>query len=167
MSGFPSRFLRKELGPRLVDTRQVADPQHEVSAARLNLLEHQAVGAALVVPRLTLVASWQSSAWQVSHQEEAWNADHQQGRPALTRLGAGFYTYTCSSTYLDEAGATVQLALSAARVSAQSLPIFGNPGSVYLGGAIVDPTNRAQIIIRILDMETSMGVDVPFWLEAL
>lgn len=158
--GFPNRILRQHLGSKLQDRRRVENPKTEAGAARLNLLEHTAVGAGLVVARASLVAEWNAtlSAFSILHQEEAWNTDHAQAHPVLARLGTGRYTYTFAATYLDNDGVAQPLAIIAARPS----PVIVLPSS------LTDVTARTSLSGSMLYLNTYNNgtlTDMRFLLE--
>ena len=161
MSGFPVRMLRSFLGPKLKDTRPVENAQLETGAKRLNLLEHVAVGSGLIVPRASLVASWNDTleTFQILHQEEAWNVDHKQAHPVLERGAVGVYSYTFASTYQHVAGVTRDFEPIAAR---------GSPVQTGIKSEYIITGNVVEVFLfQQPTPEDVTFVDCRFWLEVL
>lgn len=164
MSGYPVRLTRAALGPTLEDAYPVVNPKQQVGAAARNAYFWNIAGANLIVARSALIASWNSgsSAFDVAHQAEAWNPDGQQARPALTRIGAGNYTYLFAASYNDENGVGQAIALIAARLSDRKvLTAFSDRIEPR---AWIDVSNPLLVQLRLWDSSGTL-VDVPFWLE--
>lgn len=163
MSGFPTRFLRSQLGPQLRNNYPVENPETDIGDATFNAAFWQIAGMNLVVPRATLVATWNGVGFDIGHQAEAWNADGAQLHPELARVGPGHYTYTFAPTYRDEDDVEIATALHAARVSVQQLTGVGEP---YIPAAFPDTAEPLVVRIRIFEFLGS-AADAPFWLEVL
>jgi hypothetical protein len=164
MSSFPSRVTRAEYGPDFEDTRPVEHPETEFGAEKMNLLLWQSTGMNMTAARLSLVASWVSSAFQIAHQGEAWNPKNEQDHPVLARTGTGVYTYTLAATYPDIDGNDVAPSIGAPRVTCHKvLTAFADR---IVAEAWRDASLANVIHIRLWDA-TGTAVDEPFWLEAL
>lgn len=163
MSGFPSRFLRSFLGPKLIDDRPVERPQAEVGAGALNPAFHQLAGMNLVAPRVALIAFYTGAVQTIVQQAEAWNPENAQAHPTLARSAAGAYTYTFAASYLDEDGVAVPTVLAAPRVTCHR-DLSGGFANRIEAKAWKDSVNPLVINVRLWDTGGT-GVDHPFWLE--
>jgi len=164
MAAFPTRITRASLGPKLEDAAPIRNPKQQVGKVTLNALFWAASGMSLVVPRATVIASWNTggAVFDVSIQAEAWNPDGTQARPVLARTAAGSYTYTFASSYVDENEIAVPTVLLAARVHDQkALAAFADRIEAR---AWKDATNPLRVQIRLWDTAGTL-VDAPFWLE--
>lgn len=160
--GFPNRTARDQLGPTLQDQYPVQNPRTQVGAASFNTTFWQMAGMNLVVPRTALLASWNGSAFDVTHQAEAWNPDAAQAHPVLARGGTGNYTYTFAGSYLDENGVAQPTVLLAARISDRKvLSAFADRLEPR---AWIDGSDPLVVQIRLWDTSGTL-VDQPFWLE--
>jgi hypothetical protein len=162
MSSFPNRLIRSQLGPKLVDNYPVENPKSELGAATFNPSFWSVAGMTGILPRAALVARWNGSSFDISHQREAWNAENDQAHPSLARFGTGQYTYTFAATYLDEDGVAVPTVLVAARVAA----VVASAGGPMRGSAWPNSGNALQIDIDLRDL-ASANRDGAFWLEVL
>lgn len=164
MPGFPLRFLRSALGPELIDSAPVENPETDIGARQFNLAFWQMAGANLIVPRATVVARWDGSAFVIAHQAEAWNTEGAQAHPLLERQEEGSYTYTFAANYLDENGAAIATVLGPPRVSChRALADFSER---VITAAWIDPGDPLVVQVRLWDAD-GIGVDHPFWLEVL
>jgi len=166
MAGFPIRHLLQSFGSKLRDARPVENPEIQVSAGRLNLSESIAAASSLLLPRVGLIAQWNTttSLFEVYHQEEAWNARHEQARPTLARASAGSYTYTFAESYLDADGVAIPSNIVAARVfvmdtNPDPLSVSNPLASVRVDNSTVHP------IIYISITDGGYVADARFWLE--
>lgn len=163
MSGFPTRFLRSFLGPRLQNAKPVANPEKEVGAETLEPLLWQVAGMNLGASRASLIATWTGSAFQVHHQSEAWNANGAQAHPVLARTGTGVYTYTFAPTYLNEEDQAIETNLLAARVDCTG------PQGAFMehvtARAWRDPVTTTLVHVRLWLTGPGTPVDDQFWLE--
>jgi hypothetical protein len=168
MSGWPSRIFKSMLGATLRDARPVENPEIEWAARYIELLKHTAVGAALIAPRATLCAEWNTgtSSFTIHHQAEAWNVNNALAHPTLDRTSTGSYTYTFAATYPDMDGALVAFDPRGYRVDiCKQLPssdVLPYHPAVYRAGDIELPA----LYVRLRDAGDT-SVDVPFWLEVL
>jgi hypothetical protein len=162
--GFPTRFIRSFLGPLLRDINPPDTPETDIGARTFNTLFWQTAGMNLVVPRASLVANWNVSAFLISHQHEAWNAENAQPHPGLTRQSTGRYRYTFASSYLDEDGTAIATALGPPRISPHStVAAWSNQIYPY---AWIDPGSPLVVEISIWNF-AGAATDAPFWLEVL
>lgn len=160
--GFPNRFKRSDLGPKFRNGYPVENPETDLSDAAVNAAFWQTAGAGLIVPRAKLIAEWNGSSFTILEQAEAWNPNLDQAHPVLARLGTGDYSYTFASTYKNELGEDVALALNGARAS----PIAEVTGGTIarFGNAWKDSLNPLNIIFRLYDLTGTLR-DARFWLE--
>lgn len=164
MSGFPTRFSRTQLGPKFRDNYPVENPETDIGAQQFNAAFWQVAGINLIVPRVSLIAVWGGSSFTINHQAEAWNPDNAQAHPVLARTSAGVYTYTFASTYTDEDGVAISLALLSARVTVhKALTAFADR---VVGFVWKDGSNPLILQIRLWKETDGTAVDEPFWLEA-
>jgi hypothetical protein len=169
---FPKRFVRSALGPKLVDDIAVERPISEVGAAAFNPAFWAESGMNLVVPRAQFVASWNGSAFVISHQEEAWNPEHDQAHPTPARSATGRYSYTFASTYLDEDGVAQPTIIAGCRATchADAIALLG-AGIMPEAFAWIDSTNPLVVQVQVGSRVLSTGVhtarDYPFWLTVL
>lgn len=139
-----------------------------MAAEAMNLLCHTAVGAGLIVPRASLIASATGAGTTITHQEETWNPDHAQGHPGLARAAAGAYTYTFAANYNDFDGNSTPITLVSARAKIVWGIAVGSFSAASVPQAIswIDPSaSPPQVNIR-----TWLGTtltDYPFWLEVM
>lgn len=163
--GFPKRFTRDELGPTLRNTYPVENPETDIGEDAFNGAFHQVAGMNLIVPRVSLVALWNGSSFNILSQEEAWNPRHSQAHPVLARTTAGHYTYTFASTYLDEDGNPISTALVAARVTELSgTSTFANRVEAH---AWIDASNPLIAHMQFWRSDGGASDDPKFWLEVL
>lgn len=163
LGGYPNRLTRHSFGPQLEDAAPVDHPKIQIPAGAFNAAFWQIAGLNLAAAvRASLIASWNGSDFDISHQEEAWNAKHEQTHPQLARSSAGVYTYTFASTYKNTKGEDIQLVLAAPRITThRAITSFG---SRVVSDAWIDPSAPLVVEIRIW---TSAGTptDAGFWLE--
>ena len=165
MSGFPLRHYLQSFGSRLRDARPIEHPEFEVNAQRLNLGESISAASSLLLPRVNLIAQWNTanSAFQIFHQSEAWNVRNEQPHPTLAQITDGAYSYTFASSYLDNDGVSVPTLLTAARLTAIQEVSSGGGAPTYSTGTELRPDGiTVEFFIR-----NSAGVLVNrrFWLE--
>jgi hypothetical protein len=168
MSGWPSRILKSMLGATLRDARPVEKPELEWAARYIELTKHAAVGAALVIPRATLCAEWNTttSSFTVHHQAEAWNVNNVIAHPTLTRYDAGSYGYVFASTYDDMDGNAVPFDPRGFRVcECVTQGILMGTIRARCRRALTEGT--PTILITLKEEGSGISVDVPFWLEVL
>lgn len=162
MSGFPERILRSSLGPKLRDIVPVENPETDIPASAFESVFWQVAGSNLIQPRVVCIAEWTGSAFNIFHQGEAWNANAEQAHPVLAREGAGDYTYTFASNYLNELSEAINTVLIAARVN--PVRLIDDASDALRGGAWVEPTDPLKIRFRLYD-SVSVLRDARFWLE--
>lgn len=168
MSGWPSRILKSELGSTLRDPRTVEHPELEWAARYIELLKHQAVGAALCASRVSLCAAWNTgtSAFDVYQQHEAWNPTGAVAHPVLARTSAGLYTYTFAATYADMDGESVVFAAHGFRV--QACGILPTADALpYQAHVELDSEEATPTLVVTMRGADGAPVDAPFWLEVL
>lgn len=165
---FPNRTTRSQLGPRFRDVYPVENPETDLGAGQLNEALDQIAGMNVIVPRVSLAASWGGSAFNIEHQAEAWNSDEAQLHPVLARISAGRYTYTFVATYVDGDGNVVATVLGPPRIAPTAAP--ATDATPFADGlrarAWRDPGNPLAIKIAIATDALAL-VDAPFWLEVL
>lgn len=166
MSGFPSRITKSQLGSTLRDPRAVEHPEYEWASECIELLKHQAVGAALCCPRVVLCAAWVTDAFVIYYQEEAWNPNGAIAHPVLARESAGVYTYAFAETYVDQGGNAVGFDPHGFR--AHTCPISPtHDNGPYPADVLRDSTALVPTLRIILTDSDAVAADVPFWLEVL
>lgn len=162
--GFPTRFLRSLLGPTIENAYPVENPKIHIGEQTWNPLFWQVAGMNLIAPRSSLVASWNGSAFTISHQHEAWNAENEQAHPQLTRQSTGRYRYTFAASYLDEKGNAVTTVLGPPRITPHSAVAAWS--SQLYPYAWIDPGSPLVVEISVWNF-AGAATDAPFWLEVL
>jgi hypothetical protein len=148
MSGWPSRVIRSLFGPELEDDYPVQNPLTDIPAAAHNLGFHQIAGLNVaLLPRAVVVAEWTGGALQIYYQAEAWNASESQAHPVLARTGAGTYTLTFASTYLDKDANPVATALVHAKGAAEN--VVAAAADLHFVRAWIDTVNPLVVNIQI------------------
>lgn len=165
MSGFPLRFRRSVLGPKLIDSNPIENPETDIPASAFEALFQQLVGLNLAQwTRAVVIANWNGSSFDYAYRDEAWNTDGQQTRPVLARAGAGNYSWTFASSYLDEDGNAQATVLVAPRASSRKLLTAASDR--VDGYAWIDPAAPLVVQARFYRKTTDALEDVPFILEA-
>lgn len=156
---FPNRPRRSTFGPTLEDAYPVENTKQQIGAGTFNPAFWTAAGGAQILPRASLIASYNGSVFVYSWQSEAWNPDGDQAHPVLTRQSTGLYRYTFASTYKDETGSDVPIVLYGARCSAG----LGSGNKIY-PWAWPNAVTPLQVDIDLRDSGGTVR-DAPFWLE--
>jgi hypothetical protein len=171
-ASFPKRFVRSALGPKFVNNYAVENPASDIGDTQFNAAFYALAGMNLVAPRWQFAATWNGSAFVVAHQEEAWNPERGQVRPTSARSATGRYSYTFTSSYLDEDGIAQPTILTGVRAScyADTIALLG-AGIVPEAFAWIDSTNplivQVQVCSRVLSTGVATARDYPFWLTGL
>lgn len=163
MSGFPLRFFRAILGPKFRNSNPVENPETDIDAAAFEAAFQQIVGANLIVPRVSLIASWNGASFDFTKRNEAWNTDGAQAHPVLARSATGRYNYTFAAQYLDENGALQNTVLLGARATSRKL--LTAAADRVDGYAWIDVAFPLVVQLGFYRKSTDAAEDVPFWLE--
>lgn len=113
MSGYPSIPTRASFGPTYRDERPVVDSETELGADVMNLAFWQLAGAGRTLPRAVLSISGGATP-VVGFQALAFDPNGVLNKLAITRTGAGDYSFTFDATYTNERGEAVAFAPTAA-----------------------------------------------------
>jgi hypothetical protein len=160
---FPKRPLRSSFGPKLRNAYPVENPTMDVGDVAFNGLFSTAAGLALVSARAIVIANYTGGAFVVGYQAQAWNQNLDQANPALARSGAGLYSLTFASTYLDEDGIATPTDIKGALPFAQADSSGATVGEAF---AWINPGNPLQVLMRVGTRVVASGVltnaDIPF-----
>jgi hypothetical protein len=161
---FPRRFTRSMLGEKLEDAHPVENPKQEIGAGTYNPAFWGLAGLNQVAPRWAWAALYTGGAFVHTFQGEAWNPDNAVAHPTPARAGAGSYSYTFASSYVDEEGTVHNTALGPVRCSSHRvLTAYADRIQAF---SFIDPAFPLVVQVRLYDANGN-GADHPFWVEGL
>jgi hypothetical protein len=153
MSGFPTRPRRDDFAPELKADGDITDDDYFVGERQFNLSFWQTAGMGLVSSRAIAALDWDSgtSTLSLDSAEEAWDPYGTQNDPTVARSGAGVYTLTYDSTYLNQKGVSISTALKRAAAFVQTTSNYRAVAKVQSNGYVVD--------INVFDADAGTPVD--------
>jgi hypothetical protein len=160
---FPKRPLRSSFGPKLRNAYPVENPAIDVGDVAFNGMFSTVAGLGLISARSIVIANYTGGAFVIGYQAEAWNQELSQAHPVLARSGAGLYSYTFASTYLDEDGVAVATDIKGPRPFSQADSSGTTVGEAF---GWINPANPLQVLMRVGTRVVATGVfttaDIPF-----